>query len=114
MEYSYFQCILREDFNSALLTASYAPLNITNSNGFSHDIKILKIYNGSNVDFDISYDGVNPHDYFPAGATIIIDLQTNHECNSSYGSGEKRGRKGQIIYGKGAAGVGILRIIGFY
>lgn len=107
---SSFSCITRADFNTASLTGSYAALNGT---GFSDDIKILKIYNGGTGDIDISYDGVTPHDYFPAGATIIIDLQTNHSDNSSNGAGTLNGRKGQIIYGLGTAGVGILRIIGF-
>ena len=107
---SSFQCITRADFNSASLTGSYASLNTT---GFSDDIKVLKIYNASNTLFDISYDGITAHDVFPAGATIIMDLQANHADNSAYGAGTLGGRKGQIIFGKGTAGVGTLYIIGF-
>lgn len=109
-ELSSFQCIPRAVFDSSTLTTSYATLNTT---GFGDDIKILKIYNGSTVGFDISYDGVTDHDYFPAGATIIIDLQTNHSDNSAYGAGTLYGRKGQIIFGKGTAGTGNLYISGY-
>lgn len=107
---SSFQCIPRAVFNTATLTGTYASLNST---GFSDDIKILKIYNGGTLGIDISYDGVTDHDFFPAGATIIIDLQTNHADNASSGAGTLYGRKGQILFGKGTAGVGNLYIIGF-
>jgi hypothetical protein len=109
-ELSSFQCIPRAVFNTASLTGSYASLN---GSGFGDDIKILKIYNGGTLGIDISYDGITDHDFFPSGATIIIDLQTNHSDNSSYGSGTLNGRKGQIIFGKGTAGVGNLYIAGY-
>lgn len=109
-ELSSFQCITRAVFNTASMTGSYQALNGT---GFSDDIKILKIYNAGTQGIDISYNGVTDHDYFPAGATLIIDLQANHSDNSSYSSGTLNGRKGQIIYGKGTAGTGNLYIIGY-
>lgn len=96
-ELSSFQCITSSDFNLGGLTGSFAALNGT---GFSDDIKMLKIYNGSGTGVDISYDGVNKHDFWPAGATIVFDFQTNHANNSSYGAGTLNGRKGQIIYGR--------------
>lgn len=109
-EFNTFQCIPRAVFNTASLTGSYQSLNGT---GFGDDIKILKIYNAGTVGIDISYDGVADHEYFPSGATIIIDLQTNHADSSSYGAGTLIGRKGQIIFGKGTAGTGNLYIVGY-
>jgi hypothetical protein len=91
------QWVTRGVFNTGLLGAGYTALN---GLGFSDDIKILKVYNGSGVGIDISYDGVTDHDFWPAGATIIFDFQTNHRDSSSYGSGRLYLRKGQIIYGK--------------
>lgn len=96
---SSFQCIPRAVFNTATFVA-LGPYVALNGTGFGDDIKILKIYNGSTKGIDISYDSVVDHDYFPPGATIIIDLQTNHADNSSYSSGTLYGRKGQIIFGK--------------
>jgi hypothetical protein len=106
---SSFQFIPRAVFNTATITGTYQALNGT---GFGDDIKILKIYNAGTQGIDISYDGVTDHDFYPSGATIIIDLQTNHADNSAYGAGTLYGRKGQVIFGKGTAGTGNLYIIG--
>lgn len=107
---SSFQCIPMAVFDSSTLTGTYASMNST---GFADDIKILKMYNGASVAVTISYDGVTDHDFLPVGATVIIDLQTNHSDFSSYGAGTLYGRKGQIIFGKGTAGTGNIYIIGF-
>ena len=110
-ELNRFQAIPRAVFDTSGLTASYKPLNGT---GFAEPIKLLKIYNAGSLGINISYDGLTDHDFFPAGATIIMDFQANHADNSSYSSGTLYGAKGQIIYGKGTAGSGNLYIIGFY
>ena len=115
-EYDYFQCILRITFNMSGLSSSYQALNPL---GFSDDIKILKIINTSTAAIDISYNGVNDHDYYIGTAAntnpipLILNFQTNHACNSSYGSGIKYGRKGQVIWGKGTGAAGNLYIIGY-
>lgn len=97
-------------FNTATLTGTYQALNTT---GFGEDIKMLKIYNAGTQAVTVSYDGVTDHDYYPPSSTFVFDIQTNHANTSSFGSGTLYGRKGQIIYGKGTAGVGNLYIIGF-
>lgn len=109
-ELSSFQCITAATFDLTTLTGSFQALN---GAGFSDDIKIMKIFNGSGVGVDISYDGVNKHDFWPAGATLIIDLQTNHSDTSSYGSGTLNGRKGQIIYGRTSTTSTQLQIAGY-
>ncbi len=110
MEVNFFECIPRAVFDTSTLTGSYVSMNST---GFADEIKVFKVFNGSTVGIDVSYDGTTDHDYFPSGATLIVDLQSNHACNSAYSSGTKTGRKGQIVYGKGSAGVGNLYIIGY-
>lgn len=113
---SSFQAITRAVFNTNALNASYAPLNTP---GFSDDIKILKIINMGTQGVDISYNGVTDHDFIPPFAPgtnvvpFVLNLQANHACNSSNGSGTLNGRKGQIIYGKGTAGTGNLYIIAY-
>lgn len=98
-------------FDTSGLSGTYQTLN---GNGLEKDIKILKIYNGSTVGVTVSYNnGVDDQDYFPSGATQIIDLQTNHDTNSSYASGLLHMREGQIIMGKGSAGTGSFYIIGY-
>jgi hypothetical protein len=104
------QFIPRATFNPASLTASYQALN---GAGFGDDIKILQIYNGGAVGIDISFDGVTDHAFFPSGATIIIDFQTNHADNSSNGAGTLYCRKGQIIYGKTSTTSAQLQIMGY-
>lgn len=112
-EYDYFQCIPMAVFDTATLAETYAALN---GSGFGDDIKILKIYNAGTIGITISYDnGVTDHDFYPSGATQIIDLQSNHPTEGNYAKGTKVGRKGQIIMGKRgvATGAGNLYIIGY-
>lgn len=106
----YFNAIPLAVFNSAGLVGTYAALNGT---GFASPIKVLKIYNGSTVGITISFDGVNDHDYYPSGATLIIDIQSNHGTDAVNAMGMWRGRQNQILYGKGSAGTGNLYISGF-
>lgn len=108
---SWFSCITMAVFNTATLTGTYSSLNGT---GFSADIKMLKIYNASNVGITISYDnGATDHDFIPPVSTFILDIQANHADNSAYGAGTLNGRTGQIIMGKGSAGTGNLYISGY-
>lgn len=107
---SSFQCITAANFDLSTLTGTFQSMNGT---GFSDDIKLLKVFNGSITGVDISYDGVNKHDYWPPGATIIIDFQANHADNSAYGAGTLNGRKGQIIYGRTSTTTTQLQIAGY-
>lgn len=109
-EFSSVQCIIRASFNPASLTGTYQPLN---GAGFSDDVKIMEIFNGGLVGIDISFDGVHDHLYWPPGSTLIVDFQTNHSDNSSYGAGTLNGRKGQIIYGKSTENPALLFISGY-
>ena len=109
-ELNSFQAILSADFNTASLTGTFQSLNGT---GFSDNIKMLKVYNGSGVGVDISYDGINKHDFWPAGATIIFDFQTNHQDVPPYGSGTLNGRAGQIIWGRTAVTPTYLNMSGY-
>lgn len=106
----FFQCIPAASFNTSGLTGTFQPLNGT---GFPVAIKMLKVYNGSGVDIDISYDGVTKNDFWPSGATIIFDFQTNHNDNPPYGSGQLQGREGQIVYGRTSSTSGQLQIAGY-
>lgn len=105
------QAIVKTVFNPASLTGTYAAMNGT---GFSDDVKIFKMFNGSlTVSIDISLDGVNNHDFIPPQGTCIIDFQANHRDTASHGSGTLYGRKGQIIWGKTAESPTFLQMIGF-
>lgn len=97
-------------FDPATLTGLFAPVNAP---GFPSDIKILKMFNGGTVGVDISLDGVTLHDYWPAGATLIIDFQTNHSDSSSYGAGTLSLRQGQIIWARTGTNTAFVKISGF-
>lgn len=110
-ELSSVQCVTKAAFNPASLTGSYQPMNGT---GFSDDVKIMKLYNGSTtVSIDISLDGVNNHDFIPPLGTLIVDFQGNHADASAYGAGTLYVRKGQILWGKTAESPAYLQIIGY-
>ena len=110
MDLTSFSCITAASFDLTTLTGTFQPLNGT---GFSDDIKMMKIYNGSGVGVDISYDGVNKHDFWPAGATLVLDFQANHSDSSAYGAGTLNGRAGQIIYGRTSTTATQLQIAGY-
>jgi len=107
----YVHCVTKAEFDPATLTGSYQPMNGT---GFSDSIKILKIWNPSTTaSIDVSLDGVNPHDFIPPLATLIVDFQTNHSDSSSFGTGTLNVRKGQIIWGKTAENPSYVQLIGY-
>lgn len=105
------QCVTKTEFNTASLSGSYQAMN---GSGFSDTVKILKIYNPSTtVSIDVSLDGVNPHDFIPPLATLIVDFQTNHFDSASNGTGTLNVRKGQILYGKTASNPTFLQMVGY-
>lgn len=116
---SSFRCIEMAVFDTATLTGTFAILNgptsyvVFTGTGFEDDIKLLKFYNDGTTGIILSYDGVKRHDYLPSKGTLILDIQANHADNSAYSSGTLYGRKGQIVYGTGTAGVGNLYISGY-
>lgn len=94
-EQEWFQSITALQFNPASLTESFQPIS---ASGFSDNIKLMTVYNGGSVAIDYSFDGVNLAGVWPPGATLVLDLQSNHSDNPPYGSGTLNGRSGQIIW----------------
>jgi hypothetical protein len=108
---SYVSCVTKSQFNPASLTGSYQALN---GSGFSDNIKIWKLFNGStSISIDISFDGINDHDFIPPQGTLIVDFQAGHSSQTTYGTGTLNLRKGQILYGKTAEQPSWLQIIGY-
>lgn len=81
--------------------------------GFPDNIKIMTVYNGAAVAMDFSFDGVNLAGVWPDGATLIVDLQTNHDDNPPYGSGTLNGRAGQNIWVRTSVNPTFLTIGGY-
>jgi len=91
----WFQCITASQFDPSTLTGSFVKVF---TSGFPDNIKIMEIFNGGTVAIDVSFDGTNLHAVWPAGATLVIDLQTNHSCTASYGAGTLNARAGQNVW----------------
>lgn len=109
-EQDWFQAITASQFNPASLSGTFQPVF---ANGFPDNIKIMEVYNGGTVALDVSYNGTNLHAVWPAGATLIVDFQTNHRDNPSYGAGTLNGRAGQNVWVRTSVNPTWLTIGGF-
>ncbi len=109
-EQDWFQAIPVAQFNPASLSGTFQPIF---TDGFADNIKIMTVYNGGAVAFDVSFDGVNLHAVWPAGSTLVIDLQTNHRDTASYGAGTLYGRTGQNVWVRTSVNPTFLTVGGF-
>ena len=106
------QAVPKAEFDPSTLTGSFAVMN---GSGFAAPLKIWKLWNGSTtVPIEISFDGVNAHDYIPPLGTLIVDFQAGHADSPSYGSGTWNVRQYQQIWGRTAANPTYLQMIGYY
>src|SRR5271170_7261012 len=119
IELGSFQIIEMAVFNTSGFSGgtTYNLLNGSTSyqyftgNGFQYDIKIMELYNASNVLITLSYTQITipimgvptivnvRNSTLPPGATKVIDLQANHGDFSSYGSGVLNGKQWQLVWG---------------
>ena len=110
-ELSRVQCVLKSEFDLTSLNGAYQPLNGT---GFSDTVKVMKIWNPSTTEaIEVSFDGVNDHDFIPPSSTLIIDFQANHYDGPTFASGQWNVAQGQILWGKTADNPDFLQIIGY-
>lgn len=95
-------------FNTSGLTTSYKALN---SAGLQGPAVLLCIYNASNVDVTISYDGATDHDIIPNGK----ERQFNFQNNATPNSNAAMMKKGTIVWVKGAgSGSGSIHLSAYY
>lgn len=119
-ETSRVTCVLKAQFDPASLTGTYQPMNGAGTQsdagqvGFSDTVKVMKIYNPSEtVSIDVSFDGVNDHDFIPPLGTLIVDFQANHYDGPIFASGTWNVAKYQVLWGKTAAQPTYLQIVGY-
>lgn len=111
-ENSYVSAIPKEEFDPASLNGTFQVMN--GVTGLEDSIKIWKLWNGStSIAIEISFDGVNPHDYIPPQGTLIVDFEANHASQTTFGNGTWYMRKGQLIWGRTAANPTFLQMIGY-
>jgi len=92
---------------SSAITTFYAPLNGT---GFTHAPFFIRIVNNSTMPVTISYNGVNDHEYVPAGTAFELPSQTNSQPHAQVALFPKY----TIVYIKGTAGTGNVYLSGYY
>lgn len=89
-----------------------AQLQAINTNGLDEACCIVRIINSSDTDVEISYDGVNLHDYVRSDSDLQLPFQSNSQPKNDI----CLLRKGTIIYVRGTAGAGtgFITVAGYY
>ncbi len=93
--------------NSAAFTGAY---QVVNTNGTANACILIRIINDSNVDVTVSYDGATDHDFVPAGTQNVLQFQANAQPTGN----AALLAKGTKVYVKGAAGVGLVYLAGYF
>lgn len=89
--------------DSATFTGAYQAV----STPTTRPVRLIKFVNNSSVAVTISWDGINDHDFIPAGSFALYDVSTN----KVYDTLAWYIRQGTQFYVKGAAGVRLFYII---
>lgn len=90
------------------ITAAYAPIG----SALAHPERIIKLYNGTDQDLFISFDGVSDNDILPTKAFLLIDVCANKTKDDGFYLGQDT-----VIWARQAAGApstGSVYITVFY
>lgn len=79
--------------------------------GIPQQLFYLAMYNESDVDVEVSYNGDDSHDFIADGWHREINFQTNNQVPGGMKAILGKGTK---IYFSGAMGTGYVYIIGYY
>jgi hypothetical protein len=71
--------------------------------------RLIKFLNNTNVAVSISWDGVNTHDFLPAGGFLLLDIATNKENASAFDI-----QTGTQFYVAGLTGTGNFFISNYF
>jgi hypothetical protein len=85
--------------DSATFTGSYQKLGAV----LAQNARLIKFTNNSNKDATISWNGINDHDFIPAGSFLLIDVAANAENAWQFDVPAQT-----QFFIKGAAGVGLV------
>jgi hypothetical protein len=90
---------------SASVSGTYAIIGTA----LTFPARIIKITNNSTQDVTVSWDGINDHEYVPAGSFILLDISSNKEtsqiCEIAAGT---------AFLVKGTAGTGNVYLSSYY
>jgi hypothetical protein len=76
---------------------------------FTHPIRIMKIYNGTDVDITLSDDGITDKEILPASGFVLLDFTSNAANASGWFFAE-----GDRIYAKGSPSSGSIYVSSYY
>ena len=77
---------------------------------FDHPIRLLKVVNRTDVDLDVSFDGVTDHDIITANSFYLYDVSSNRDATAE----EWYFAKGTQIYVQGAPTTGSVYLVVYY
>ena len=101
---SSFQPIDMQSFDSSTMLGTFQSMD---ANGLSGDAAVFKMYNASEEDAIVSFDGVTDHDIVPANGTFILDCGV-------YADGRRPAvAKGTQIYLRGTPDTGFIYVSGY-
>lgn len=95
-----------KSIDSATFTGAYQAIGTATS----HEARIFKIVNNSNVGVTISVDGTTDGDFIPASTFVLYDLGTNRGNPTSSLVLQNKTQ----FYVKGAAGTGLVYVVVLY
>lgn len=90
------------------VTSSYKPINAT---GLPESCFQIHIFNNSDTDVTVSYDGTTDNEFLPHGLTVPREFQSNLQTTNTAGLISR----GTVVYVKGSAGsTGSIYLSGYY
>ena len=87
------------------ISGTYAGIGTS----FTHPIRIMKIYNGTDAAITFSDDGVVDKEILPAGGFLLLDFTSNAANASGFFFAE-----GDRIYAKGSPTSGSVYVSSYY
>jgi len=93
----------------SVAASTFSGAYVTLGTPFVHSIRIMKLTNNANVDVTVSWDGINDHEYLPAGSFLLLDVATNKEASVTFEIAQNT----QLSV-KGSAGTGSVYLSAYY
>ena len=95
-------------FNSTGLTTDFKAIN---ASGLTGPTVMLRVYNGSDKDIYISFDGTTAHDFVASKDYLTLYFQQNSAPNNNVAML----RKGTVVYTRSTgAGTGLIYLSAYY
>ena len=90
-----------------IATTTINALTFTAVGTFTQACFSIRVQNDSQIDMEVSYDGVNSHDYLPANGTIIVEQPISYRETPRF-------KNNTTVYVRGTPGGGAVYANAFY